>query len=113
MNKFKFPKFGEKEPEKHIVEQAEEKAETIKSDLMNGVTEMHKKFAQDTDTEFFICIAFQNREQKEEFIKAKGWDDLGDKYYSGLQIAEKEQITLTKDENMRKAFKFKPIKNTL
>ncbi len=113
MNSFKFPKFGQKEPESHVVEKAEEKAEVIKSDLMNGVTEMHKKFAQDTDMEFFVCIAFQNRAQKEEFLKAKGWDELGDKYYSGLQIAEKEQITLTKDETMRKKFNFKPFKNVM
>jgi hypothetical protein len=92
------------------VENNEKQAEAIKSNFLQGITEQQKKFQQDTDMEFFICIAFQNRKQKEEFIKQKGWDKLGDKYYAGIQIAEKEGIKLEIDKSMRKQFKFKQHK---
>jgi len=53
--------------------------------------------------EFWFCVCFQSRSQKEEFLvklleKFKpewGVDRLGDKYLSGLEIAEMMDIAIT------------------
>lgn len=41
------------------------------------------------DPEYWVCICFQNRAQKERFLEAVGWADLGDKYIDGLAVAER------------------------
>lgn len=41
------------------------------------------------DHEFWCAICFQNREQKEAFLKAIGILDLGDKYIDGLKVAQR------------------------
>lgn len=46
------------------------------------------------DTEYFFVVCFQSREQKEEYLRLKGWLDLGDKYLNGLAIAEREGLPL-------------------
>jgi hypothetical protein len=107
--------FGQQKAEQNTskMELAQEGAKEMKSEFIQAITEKQKKFQEDTDMEFFICIAFQNRTQKEQFIKAKGWDKLGDKYYAGLEIAKIEKVNLTVDMDQRKAFKFKPQPNTM
>lgn len=41
------------------------------------------------DSEFWFALCFQSREQKEEFLRLIGWEDLGDKYLNGLEVAER------------------------
>lgn len=41
-----------------------------------------------TDTEYWACLCFQTRSQKEAFLKALGLIDLGDKYINGVDAAE-------------------------
>jgi uncharacterized SAM-dependent methyltransferase len=92
---------------KDKMELAEQDANGVKSEFIQNLNERQKKFQQDTDMETFICIAFQNRAQKDEFLKAKGWDELGDKYFAAIDIAPIEKVKITIDTSMRKAFKFK------
>lgn len=114
MNKFSFQnKFSNKKQKTNKVLQNEEQAKEIKSAFIQGIESNAKKFQQETDMEFFICIAFQSREQKEDFLKQKGWDNLSDKYFAGKQIADVEGIKIQFDTNQRKKFKFKPQLNTL
>ncbi len=40
------------------------------------------------DHEYWLCICFQSRAQKEEFLAKAGWADLGEKYVDGLALAE-------------------------
>lgn len=40
-----------------------------------------------TDSEYWICIGFQSREQKEEFLRLTGIGKLGDKYLDGMKVA--------------------------
>ena len=84
-----------------------EKAESLKSDFIKGIQEGQKKFQQEMDTEFFFCVAFQNREQKEEFLKQTNLIQHGDKYLNGLKVAETLGVKLKIQENMREKFKFK------
>lgn len=41
------------------------------------------------DHEFYLVVVFQSREQKEEFLRQAGWDELGDKYLDGLEVAQR------------------------
>ena len=47
------------------------------------------------DPEFWFAICFQDRAQKEEFLKTVGWFDLGDKYLDGIAVAERMGVQLT------------------
>jgi hypothetical protein len=53
------------------------------------------------DTEYWFCVCFQNRAQKDEFLRLAGWIDHGDKYLDGLEIAR------------RMGIKIEPIKLTI
>jgi len=46
-----------------------------------------KRFVDNTDSEYWICVGFQSREQKEEFLRLTGIDRLGDKYLDGMKVA--------------------------
>lgn len=48
-----------------------------------------KRFALATDTEYWSCICFQTREQKEAFLGALNLLQFGDKYIDG-QLAAKQ-----------------------
>lgn len=44
------------------------------------------------DPNFWVCLVFQNTDQKEEFLRKVGWDDLGMKYIDGLRVAERLKV---------------------
>lgn len=113
MSRFNLSTSFSKKKKLNKIEYNENQTQEIKSNFIQGLTDKQEKFKQDTDMEVFICVAFQNRAQKEYFLKEMGWDALGDKYLSGIQVAEKQGIKLQIDNNMRKKFKFKTINNTL
>lgn len=46
------------------------------------------------DPEFWFAVCFQNREQKEVFLKSVGWFEHGDKYLDGLWVAKKLGIKI-------------------
>ena len=46
------------------------------------------RFALATDSEYWACICFQTREQKDAFLKALNLFNLGDKYLDGQEVAE-------------------------
>lgn len=47
-----------------------------------------------TDSEFWIAVCFETREQKEEFLRRLALLDLGDKYLDGLEVAKRLGIPL-------------------
>lgn len=53
-----------------------------------------KLFVQNTDSEFWICIGFQTRDQKNEFLSRTGIDSIGDKYLDGMEVAKILNIKL-------------------
>lgn len=53
-----------------------------------------RRFALATDTEYWACLCFQTREQKEAFLAAVGIDHLGDKYIDGQAAAKAMGIAL-------------------
>jgi len=54
-----------------------------------------KKILMDArDSEYWLAICFQSREQKKKFLAEAGWSDLGDKYLDGMKIADRMGIEI-------------------
>ena len=62
------------------------------------ISEVLKRFAErkkaekatfwdNVDSEYWFCLCFQSRAQKEDFLRAMKWDQYGDKYLDGAEIA--------------------------
>lgn len=47
-----------------------------------------KRFELATDTEYWACLCFQTREQKEHFLAALNILQCGDKYLDGQEVAD-------------------------
>jgi hypothetical protein len=54
-----------------------------------------RQLVQDTtDSEYWFCVCFQTREQKEAFLKAVKWFGHGDKYLDGAFVAKQMGVAL-------------------
>jgi hypothetical protein len=77
----------------------QEDADATMSEALRAVIARKKatqeRFRTATDPEFYLCVCFQSREQKEEFLRLISWDDLGDKYLNGLEIARRLNVPIT------------------
>jgi len=59
-------------------------------------------FMDTNDTDYWICICFESRAQKQAFLRASGLEDPEeDKYFSGMALARSMKIPLAED---RRAF---------
>lgn len=47
-----------------------------------------------TDSEFWFTICFESRDQKDMFLKKTGWQNLGNKYIDGTDLARHMDIEL-------------------
>jgi hypothetical protein len=47
-----------------------------------------ERFQLATDSEYWCCLVFQTREQKEHFLAAMHWMTHGDKYIDGVKAAK-------------------------
>ncbi len=47
-----------------------------------------ERFYEAVDSEFWCCLCFQTREQKDAFLRALKLLHLGDKYLDGVKVAE-------------------------
>ena len=52
-----------------------------------------------TDSEYWICVCFQSREQVEEFLDKSGWGRDDAKYVDGQKVAESIGISLTPEDS--------------
>lgn len=68
------------------------------TELQKGFAERRKeeasRFRLATDSEYWCCLCFSSREQKNAFLQATGLLSLGDKYLDGYKIAEKFGVEL-------------------
>ena len=46
------------------------------------------------ESEFYLCVVFQNREQKDAFLKGAGLEGYGDKYLDGVKVAAKMGVAI-------------------
>lgn len=79
-------------------EEAEIEAAGEVSNVLTGFRDRanreDQRFTDATDSEFWIALCFQTREQKEEFLRKARWMAEGDKYLDGMAVAQIMGITL-------------------
>lgn len=81
------------EPIDPATESAEELRELEDSFVGRALRE-EKRFEQVTDSEYWLCLCFQSREQAEAFAKETAWGSPDDKYIDGTKVAKTLGITL-------------------
>ncbi len=66
------------------------------STIKGRAQEEQARFVQATDSEYWVCFCFENRDQKDEFLRRlKVPPELGDKHVDGLLAAKALGIELT------------------
>lgn len=71
--------------------------EKVESEFAARSDREEKRFQDATDSEFWVAVCFQTRDQKEAFLKALGLFEAGDKYLDGIEVAEKLGIKIDRD----------------
>jgi len=71
-------------------------SEFQKSEFGKRMKNENDRFRVATDSEYWVNFIFQDREQKEVFLKALGLFEIGDKYIDGQEAAKKLGIELPK-----------------
>ena len=81
-----------------MVGDLQEDADAGMSEALRQIIERKKatqeRFRVATDPEFFFCVCFQSRDQKDEFLRLAKWADLGDKYINGLEVARRMAVPI-------------------
>jgi hypothetical protein len=68
--------------------------DAVQEGFRNRAKDESNRFKLATDSEYWACLCFQTREQKEAFLAALGVLVHGDKYLDGQIVANKLGITL-------------------
>jgi hypothetical protein len=54
-----------------------------------------ERFRVAIEPDFYFCVCFQSREQKDEFLKLAGWEGVeGARFVNGLEIARQMDIPI-------------------
>ncbi len=72
------------DPEADTAAELDEYQKACKENIRNYSKTIEGVF----DSEFFLCVCFQNRDAKEDFLKEFHLEDLGDKYIDGGKLAK-------------------------
>ncbi len=70
-----------------------ELSETLKAFKKRAKDENYR-MQNATDSEHWIAVSFQTRDQKEAFLKSMDWLKFGDKYLDGEELAKQQAIEL-------------------
>lgn len=52
-----------------------------------------------TDSEYWVCLCFQSRDQVEEFLRKTKWGRSSDKYLDGQKVAKKIGVELSPEQS--------------
>lgn len=89
-----------KKPSAESEEPAEETAKRELSELEAAFKKRaeaeQERFMLATDSEYWVALCFQSRDQKEEFLRALDLIQHGDKYLDGWTVAKKLGVRLTR-----------------
>ena len=76
----------------------EEQLTALQQKFRESRAQERKRFLKTTDSEYWFCVCFRSREQKDAFLKATGWKiGRDDKYIDGTKIAALLKIPLPDD----------------
>ena len=68
--------------------------DAVQQGFRNRAKAESDRFALATDSEYWACICFQSRDQKEAFLAALKILEFGDKYLDGQLVAERLGVKL-------------------
>ena len=68
--------------------------DAVQAGFRNRAKQESKRFELATDTEYWACLCFQSREQKDRFLAALDILEFGDKYLDGRLVAERLGVKL-------------------
>ena len=99
----------------------DERKETLKkggTEARNQISEVLRKFKEqkkseaktyweNVDSEYWFCLCFQTRQQKDDFLAALKWDRFGDKYLDGIEVMKAMRIPIGEVPPVRKIQKHK------
>lgn len=88
------PKVRGRKKKSAATESPEVQVERIRSEFQKRADAEAKRFENATDSEFWVALCFQTREQKEEFLGKLGLTAFGDKYIDGRTVADCIGLTL-------------------
>ena len=72
-----------------LEQDAQAEANAVMTAFQKRAADEAKRFKEATDSEHWVAVCFQTREQKEEFLRALNLTDLGDKYLDGQKVARR------------------------
>jgi len=72
--------------------------DSLHQGFRNRAKTENARFALTTDSEYWACICFQTREQKEHFLAALKILEFGDKYLDGLLVAKRLGVILPESQ---------------
>lgn len=70
----------------------------IKTGFVQRALNEDKRRQKATDSEYWVCLCFQSREQVEAFIETTGWGRRTDKYIDGQRVAAKLGVKLPHED---------------
>ena len=85
--------FGDEDKRPVVAQKKEEMSELLKK-FKAQKAEERKTFYENVDSEYWICVCFQSREQKEAFLEKAGLMQYGDKYLDGMDVAQHMGINI-------------------
>lgn len=70
----------------------------VETEFQKRASDEQKRFQKATDSEFWVCLCFQTREQCEEFLAKCGHAEPDEKYVDGVKFARLIGKPVTPDE---------------
>lgn len=77
-----------------VQENAKQELKAIQSHFKKSVQHEKRNISHRFDTEYWLCVVFEDRAQKQAFVKALGMLKEGDKYIDGRQLAHRFNIEI-------------------
>ena len=81
-------------PKKPLAEACAEQLDGLQKSFRERMAREEKRRVLATDSEYWVCLCFQSREEKESFLAKTGIIYGGDKYVDGRFAAKKLGIVL-------------------
>lgn len=81
-------------PEKNVEKKTRDFISEVENSFIKRAKTEKERFDLATDSEYWVCLCFQSREQVEAFIEKSGWGEKTDKYIDGQEVASRLNISL-------------------
>lgn len=77
-----------------IQESADREMSAVEAEIEANRAASAERFRIGTDEGYYLVMCFQTTEQKEQFLERAGWQNMGDKYINGLEVAQKLGVNI-------------------